>query len=127
MSLSAVLVRLAAIEAEALSAYARHGLPTRPGHYRKGPRAKAWSLLAADLSPEARWAEVLARPPEKGWRHATLADLGAMDGRPGPRRASATLKTLARLRARLSSGEPLTPEDLLAALELTRGPSRSRA
>ena len=127
MSLSAVLDRLAAIEAGALAAYAKHGLPTRPGHYRKGPRAKAWTLLAADLSPEARWAEVLARPPEKGWRHAALADLGAMDGRPGPRRASEQLKTVARLRERLTAGEPLSPDDLLAALELARGSSRSRA
>lgn len=127
MSLPAVLDRLAAIEAGALAVYARHGLPTRPGHYRKGPRAKSWTWLAADLSPGDRWAEVLARPPERGWRHAALADLGALDGRPGPRRASERLKAVARLRDRLTAGEPLTPGDLLDALELVRAPSRSRA
>ena len=127
MSLAAVLHRLAVIEAAALAVYAKHGLPTRPVHYRKGPRARSWALIAADLSPEARWAEVLARPPDKGWRHAALTDLGAMDARPGPRRASERLKAVARLRARLTAGEPLTPDDLLDALELTRGPSRSRA
>jgi hypothetical protein len=127
MSLPAVLKRLAAIEAAALAAYAKHGLPTRPGHYRKGPRAKSWTWLGADLSPEERWAEVLARPPERGWRHAALADVGAMDGRPGPRRASEQLKTVARLRDRLTSGHPLTPDDLLDALDLTRASPRSRA
>lgn len=127
MSLSAVLDRLADIEAAALRVHAKHGLPTRPGHYRKGPRAKTWSLLAVDLPPEDRWAEVLARPPEKGWRHAALADLGALDGRAGPRRASETLKVVARLRARLTAGEALTPDDLLDALDLPTASSRSRA
>lgn len=118
MSLAAVLDRLEAIEAGALADYAAHGLPTRRGHYRKGPRAKSWTWLAADLSPEARWAEVLARPPEKGWRHAALADLGAIDGRGAARLASDRLKAVARLRARLASGDPLTPDDLLDALSL---------
>ncbi|MBX9576490.1 MAG: hypothetical protein K2X07_12730 [Caulobacteraceae bacterium] len=127
MSLPAVLERLAAIEAVALAAYAKHGLPTRPGHYRKGPRARSWTWLGADLSPEDRWAEVLARPPERGWRHAALADVGAMDGRPGPRRASEQLKSVARLRDRLTSGHPLTPDDLQDALDLTRASRRSRA
>lgn len=127
MGLSAVLDRLTAIEAGALGVYAKHGLPTRPGHYRKGPRARTWSLLAVDLSPEDRWAEILARPPEKGWRHAALADLGGIDGRPGARRASETLKTVARLRARLTSGEALTPDDLLDALDLPTASPRSRA
>ncbi|HEV7226834.1 hypothetical protein [Brevundimonas sp.] len=127
MSLSATLDRLTAIEAAALSTYVKHGLPTRPGHYRKGPRAKSWTWLGADLTPEDRWAEVLARPPERGWRHAALADLGVLDGRPGPRRASERLKTVARLRDRLISGHPLTPDDLLDALDLTRASSPSRA
>ncbi|MBU2116275.1 MAG: hypothetical protein KJ954_01625 [Alphaproteobacteria bacterium] len=127
MGLSAVLDRLTAIEAGALGVYAKHGLPTRPGHYRKGPRAKTWSLLAVDLPPEDRWAAVLARPPEKGWRHAALADLGTLDGRVGPRRASETLRTVARLRVRLTAGEALPPEDLLDALDLATASSRSRA
>lgn len=135
MSVQAVLDRLAAIEAEALAVYAAHGLPIRSGHYRRGPRAGSWAYLAATLSPEERWAQVLARPPEKGWRHAALADLGQMDGRPGPRLASQTLKTAARLRARLSSGDTLTPEDLFDALTISvpapkagvRARSRSRS
>ena len=118
MSLDAVLARLDAIEAAALAVYAHHGLPTRPGHWRRGPRAKGWTFLGARLTPEDRWAEILARPPEKGWKHAALADLGALDGRPGPRRASERLNAVARLRARLASGEPLTLDDLLDALTL---------
>ena len=122
MSRDAVLARLAELEAGALRVYAAHDLPTRPGHYRRGPRAGRWTWLGTDLPPEARWAEVLARPPEKGWRHAALADLGARDGRPGAVAASETLKAVGRLRARLTSGEPLTPEDLLDALTLGPAP-----
>lgn len=118
MSLDAVLARLDAIEAAALAVHADHGLPTRPGHYRKSARARRWTFLAAALSPQERWAEILARPPETGWKHAALADVGALDGRPGPRRASERLNAVARLRARLASGAPLTPDDLLDALSL---------
>ena len=125
MSRDAVLARLAELEAGALRGYAAHDLPTRPGPYRRGPRAGRWTWLGADLSPEARWAEILVRPPEKGWRHAALADLGARDGRPGAGAASETLKVVGRLRARLTSGEPLTPEDLLDALNLGPTPGGS--
>lgn len=126
MSLDAVLARLSVLEAGALAVYAAHDLPTGAGHYRRGPRAQRWTWLGADLSPEARWAEILARPPEKGWRHAALADLGARDGRPGPLAASATLNAVGRLRARLIAGDPLTPEDLLAALDLPAPAGRGR-
>jgi threonine dehydrogenase-like Zn-dependent dehydrogenase len=48
-----VLARLSEREAGALRIYAAHDLPTRPGHYRRGPRAGRWTWLGADLSPEA--------------------------------------------------------------------------
>ena len=135
MGVQAVLDRLAQIEAAALAVYAAHGLPTRPGHYRKGPRARWWTFLAERLSPEDRWAEVLARPPEKGWRHAALVDLGRIDGRTEPAAASDALTRIGRLRAHVTAGEPLALEDLLDALSLpspgpvtrARGRSRSRS
>lgn len=74
--------RLAEIEAAALRTYARFGLPTRPGHYRRGPRAKTWSWLGAELAPDARWALALARPPGSGWRFGALEALGRGDPRP---------------------------------------------
>ena len=64
------------------------GLPTQPGHYRKGPRARGWTFLGTDIEPEARWAMVLERPPEKGWRHGALEAIGGHDRSPAVQAAS---------------------------------------
>lgn len=85
------------IERTALEVYGRHGLPTAPGHYRRGQRARSWSFLGEHLTPEARWALLMERPPEKGWRYGTLADIGR-SGPPEVRAASALLAGCARLR-----------------------------
>ncbi|WP_269515435.1 hypothetical protein [Brevundimonas subvibrioides] len=85
------------IERTALEIYARHGLPTAPGHYRQGSGARSWSFLGEHLTPEARWTLMMERPPEKGWRYGTLADIGR-SGPPEVRAASALLAECVRLR-----------------------------
>jgi len=120
--------RLAAIEAAALAAYAAHGLPTAPGHYRKGPRAKVWTFLGADIEPEARWAMVLERPPEKGWRHGALEAIGGHHRTPAVQAASRTLTACRALRGQLATGESVSADDVAALLEVaeTLGKPRSR-
>lgn len=105
------------IEAAALAVYAEHGLPTRRGHYRKGPRATRWSWVADQLSPEERFALVLARPPEKGWRHGSLEDIGAHEAdRPRLVEAARLLAGLTAIRRRLREGA--MAGDIAAALTL---------
>ena len=113
----ALSLQLDRIEATALAVYAEHGLPTRRGHYRKGPRAARWTWVAERLSPQDRFALVLARPPEKGWRHGSLEDIGAQEvDQPRLVEAARLLAGVARLRARLREGA--MSEDLAAALTL---------
>ncbi len=120
--------RLTAIEAAALATYAAHGLPTAPGHYRKGPRARGWTFLGADIDPEARWAMVLERPPEKGWRHGALEAIGARDRDPAVQAASRALTACRALRSQLATGEGVSAEDVAALLEVAEalGKPRSR-
>jgi len=122
--------RLDAIEAAALAVYAAHGLPAAPGHYRKGPRAKGWTFLGADIPPEERWAMVLARPPEKGWRHGTLEAIGSRDRAPAVQAASRALAACRGLRVQLSAGETVSADDVAALLEvaemMTKPAGRSR-
>jgi hypothetical protein len=116
----ALSLRLDRIEATALAVYAEHGLPTRRGHYRKGPRAARWSWVAERLSAEERFALVLARPPEKGWRHGALEDIGAHETRkPRLVEAARLLAGVAALRRRLREGA--VAEDVAAALTLGEG------
>lgn len=110
--------RLTAIEAAALATYAAHGLPTAPGHYRKGPRARGWTFLGADIAPEARWAMVLERPPEKGWRHGALEAIGARDRNPAVQAASRALTACRALRDQLATGESVAADDVAALLEV---------
>lgn len=113
----ALSLRLDEIEATALAVYADHGLPTRRGHYRKGPRAARWSWVAERLSPQERFERVLARPPEKGWRHGSLEDIGAQEtGQPRLFEAARLLAGVAELRARLREGA--MGQDIAAALDL---------
>lgn len=110
--------RLAAIEAAALATYAAHGLPTTQGHYRKGPRAKGWTFLGADIEPEARWAMVLERPPDAGWRHGALEAIGAHDRNPAVQTASRALTACRALRYQLATGESVSADDVAALLEV---------
>lgn len=120
--------RLAAIEAAALATYAAHGLPTKPGHYRKGPRATKWTFLGADIEPEVRWSMVLERPPEKGWRHGALEAIGGHDHRPAVQAASRVLIACRALRDQLTTDERVSADDVAALLEVAEalGKPRSR-
>lgn len=112
----ALEVALAEIEIGALEVYARAGLPTEAGHYRKPPDADAWTFIDAKLSPEARFALTLEHPAEMGWRFARLQDLGARSDRPDLQAASRLLNDIADLRA---ARRGLLAEDhLLIAMEL---------
>ena len=104
------------IEAGALEVYARAGLPTRPGHYRRAPNQTVWDFVAANLTPQVRFALALEHPPETGWRFARLQDLGARSDRPDLRAASRLLNEIADLR--LARRGVLTEDHLLVAMEL---------
>ena len=45
----ALSLALSEMEAAAREVYALHGLPTRPGHYERGPRARRWRFIAEHL------------------------------------------------------------------------------
>ncbi len=116
----ATLPVLAEIEASAMEVYAAHGLPTRPGHYQRPPGNAEWIWLAEELPAELRWALVLERPPEHGWRYATLEDIGRFPGASGELLAAANLLAECRhLKDRLAGREPGEPgEDIQAAIRL---------
>ncbi len=111
---------LAEIEASARGLYEQHGLPTRPGHYRREPGGVTWTFLASDLPVEERWRMVLEQPPEHGWRYARLEDIGLIENRnPETVQASRLLSSCGRLRRRvegLDAGSPA--EDIAEALRL---------
>lgn len=94
---------LESIEATALHVYARGGLPTRPGHYRRGPGHDGWVHLAETLTPQARFDMVLSHPVERGWRHAPREELGRLVEPPSEALAEASglLSACRDLRARL--------------------------
>ncbi len=93
---SASLPTMAEVEASALKVYAEHGLPTQPGHYRRGPGSDGWDYLGQSVDIERRWDMVLERPSEAGWRFATLEDIGRFDGAPAELRAAAALLAACR-------------------------------
>ncbi len=104
------------IEAGALAVYAAAGLPTQAGHYRRERDDERWVFLAAQLTPQERFALTLEHSPEQGWRFARLQDLGARSEREDLRAASRLLADIARIRA--SRREILTQDHLLTAMEL---------
>lgn len=111
---------MAEVEALALRIYGLHGLPTLPGHYRRGPDADAWVFLGEQVDPNLRWAMVLEMPPEAGWRYATLEDIGRFPGASAElRAASGLLATCRHLKARLAGREPgHAGDDLDTAIRL---------
>lgn len=116
----ATLPVLAEVEASAMDVYAAHGLPTQPGHYQRAPGAAEWTWLAEELPAELRWAMVLERPPEHGWRYATLEDIGRFPGASSELLAAADLLGECRhLKNRLSGREPGEPgDDIQTAIRL---------
>ncbi|WP_339913559.1 hypothetical protein [uncultured Brevundimonas sp.] len=111
--------RLSSIEQAALAIYHAHGLPVRAGDYRRGPRGKRWTFIGDDLGPEERWAAIVERPPESGWRHARLEDIGGYETRTPLVEASRLLVRCRWIRGRLYGLLPGDPaQDLLAAIEL---------
>ena len=111
--------RLSGIEQAALALYHKHGLPVQAGDYRRGPRGKRWTFIGDALSPEERWAAIVEHPPEKGWRHARLEDIGGYETLPALAEASRLLVRCRYLRGRLYGLLPGDPaQDLLAAIDL---------
>jgi hypothetical protein len=104
------------IEAGALEVYAKAGLPTAVGHYRKPPQTDAWTFIGDRIPPETRFALALEHPAEMGWRFARLQDLGARSDRPELRAAARLLSEIAELRA--ARRGVLTEDHLLMAMEL---------
>jgi hypothetical protein len=117
---SANLPTMAEVEASALKVYADHGLPTNPGHYRRGPVSGAWDFLGEEVDIARRWDMVLERPTETGWKFATLEDLGRHDGASLELRAASSLLSACRhLRDRLTgraAGDP--GDDIERAIRL---------
>ena len=116
----AALPAIAEVEASALQVYADHGLPTQHGHYQRAPGAPEWIWLAEELPAELRWAMVLERPPEHGWRYATLEDIGRFPGASSELLAAANLLAECRhLKDRLTGREPGEPgDDIQTAIRL---------
>ena len=114
-----LLDRIAAVEAGALAVYEGAGLPVRPGHYRKGPRARKWTFLDESLSPGQRWEIALERPVGSGFRFRTLAFLGQDHRDPLVMAASRRLIVCADLRTRLTAGTvgDAEADALIASLE----------
>ena len=117
---AATLPVMAKVEKLAFKVYAEYGLPTEPGHYRRGPTSDSWVYLGQHLDAETRWAMIMEMPPEAGWRYATLEDLGRYPGAPAELRAASNLLATCRhLRSRLAGGEAGNPgEDIEAAIRL---------
>ena len=107
---------LSEMEAAAHEVYALHGLPTRPGHYERPPRARRWRFIAEQLTPEERFQRALDQPRQAGWRFGRLEDLGARSNKPDLAAASDLLRLARRLRE--ARDGPLLAEDLLMAMEL---------
>jgi|GEM_PF-3041064 len=116
----ATLPAITEIEASAMEVYAAHGLPTQHGHYQRAPGAGEWVWLAEELPAELRWAMVLERPPEHGWRYATLEDIGRFPGASAELMAAANLLSGCRhLKDRLTGREPGEPgDDIQTAIRL---------
>lgn len=112
----ALSLALSEMEGAAYEVYALHGLPTRPGHYERPPRARRWRFIAEQLTPQERFERTLERPRESGWRFARLEDLGERSDKPDLAAASNLLSLARRLRE--ARDGPLIAEDLLTAMEL---------
>ena len=108
---------LQTIEAAAAQIYERHGLPQRPGHYRRPADGGAWQLLGDALTPAEKWTLVGAADGER-WRYAAYEALGAHSDIPAVRQASALLAACQGLRQRLADRVVISPQDLADSIRL---------
>ncbi|WGM29879.1 hypothetical protein [Brevundimonas sp. NIBR11] len=117
---TAVLPIMAKVEKLALQVYAEYGLPTQPGHYRRGPSTDGWVFLGEHIDAGMRWSMLLSNPPEQGWRYATLEDIGRFSGAPAELQAASNLLATCRhLKQRLLGREPGEPgDDIETAIRL---------
>ncbi|MDP3400076.1 MAG: hypothetical protein Q8R97_03040 [Brevundimonas sp.] len=116
--------RLAALRASALAVYRTHDLPTKPGFYRKGPRAKRWTRLADDLDAGARWDLIRAHAPDSGWRYLDRDRLGEAHEAEEVREASRVLVSCTRLETALEGAEGTLADLIDLALSLPAVPPR---
>jgi hypothetical protein len=113
-----LLSLLQAIEKAAAEVYERHGLPRRPGHYRRSQDSDVWEPLGDALSPAEKWALINDTPEGGRWRYAAYEALGAQSDLPAVRQASALLAACQGLRQRLSQTAAITPQDLADSIRL---------
>lgn len=105
---------LAGIEAAACEVYARHDLPSLPGHYARSPKAKGWRFLSETLTAEERWALVLAQKDGSLWRFGSLEDMGDHPDSPlEVRHAAEAMRACHSLRARLNEDDKSDLEEIL--------------
>lgn len=115
---------LARLQKQALAVYERHGLPTKPGHYIRSPGDGKWRPIPKAETPQDRFAAVLRRPPDEGWRYAALADLGrkTYPDRPDVRLASDILEIVhgwrTRFQADAETGLSTSAEAFASVLKL---------
>ena len=109
---------LAAIETTAGTVYGRHGLPQRPGHYRRRADGGAWEALGDTLSPAEKWALIEADADGGRWRYCAYEGLGAHSDIPAVRQASAILAACQGLRQRLADRATISAQDLADSIRL---------
>lgn len=109
---------LAAIETTAGTVYGRHGLPQRPGHYRRRVDGGAWEALGDTLSSAEKWAMIEAGTDGGRWRYCAYEGLGAHSDIPAVRQASAILATCQGLRQRLADRAIISAQDLADSIRL---------
>lgn len=109
---------LRAIEAAARRVYGRHGLPQRPGHYRRPTDGGVWEPLGDALTPAEKWALIEAASDQGNWRYCSHEALGAHSDIPAVRQASAILAACQGLRQRLSDHAVISPQDLADSIRL---------
>lgn len=110
--------RLTVLRDRALAVYRVHGLPTRPGFYRRGPRARRWTRVADDLDAAARWELIRSHAPDSGWRYRERDRLGEAHETEEVREASRVLTACAQLEAALEGAEGGLAELIDLALSL---------
>lgn len=113
-----LLSLLQAIEAAAGEIYGRHGLPQRPGHYRRPADGGAWEPLGEALTPAEKWALIDTASQGERWRYAAYEALGAHADILAVRQASALLAACQGLRQRLAARAVISAQDLADSIRL---------
>lgn len=113
-----LLCLLQTIEATAGQVYGRHGLPQRPGHYRRLADSEFWESLGDALTPAEKWALIDGSPDGDRWRYSAYEGLGAHSQVPAVRQASAILAACQGLRQRLVEHSVISAQDLADSIHL---------